>query len=249
MTRMRLVLVHGTRVSRTQWDLPAYRDLSADFDVVCPDLPGHGQRAGEGFTTDAAVAAIAAAVESGDRSAPVVLVGHSLGGYMAMVYAARHPSRLAGLVLIGASAVPQGLGAAAYRAFASLLPRLGHERVGRLSNRVLARLAGEETLAVVLAGGASYDATADAWAGVMQDCRPDLLRDVACPVLLLNGQFDQLGVHARRFAAHCRDAHVVVVPRASHLLPITHPALVGALIRDFASEAVGRADSGQSTQT
>lgn len=245
MTRTRLVLVHGTRVSRTQWDLPAYRDLGADFDVVCPDLPGHGQRAGERFTTDAAVAA----VEAGDRAAPVVLVGHSLGGYMAMAYAARHPSRLSGLVLIGASAVPQGLGAAAYRAFASLLPRLGHERVARLSNRVLARLAGQETLAVVLAGGASYDATADAWACVMQDCRPDLLREVACPVLLLNGQFDQLGVHARRFAAHCRDAHVVVVPRASHLLPITHPALVSGLIRDFASEAVGRADSGQSTQT
>lgn len=249
MTRRRLVLVHGTRVSRTQWDLPAYRDLGADFDVVCPDLPGHGQRAGERFTTDAAVAAIAAAVEAGDAAAPVALVGHSLGGYMSMAYAARHPSRLSGLVLIGASAVPQGLGAAAYRAFASLLPRLGHERVARLSNRVLARLAGQETLAVVLAGGASYDATADAWACVMQDCRPDLLREVACPVLLLNGQFDQLGVHARRFAAHCRDAHVVVVPRASHLLPITHPALVGGLIRDFASEAVGRADSGQSTQT
>jgi len=42
---------------------------------------------------------------------------------------------------------------------------------------------------------------------------------------------------------------VVVVPRASHLLPITHPALVGGLIRDFASEAVGLVDSGQSTQT
>ncbi|HET8982690.1 MAG TPA: alpha/beta fold hydrolase, partial [Pedococcus sp.] len=116
MTRTRLVLVHGTRVSRTQWDLPAYGDLGADFDVVCPDLPGHGQRAGEPFTADAAVAAIAAAVEAGDRAAPVVLVGHSLGGYMAMAYAARHPTRLSGLVLIGASAVPQGLGAAAYRA-------------------------------------------------------------------------------------------------------------------------------------
>ena len=109
MTRTRLVLVHGTRVSRTQWDLPAYRDLSADFDVLCPDLPGHGRRAGERFTTDAAVAAIAATAEAGDRdrAAPVVLVGHSLGGYMAMAYAARHPHRLAGLVLIGASAVPQ----------------------------------------------------------------------------------------------------------------------------------------------
>lgn len=243
MTPPRLVLVHGTRVSHTQWDLPAYRETLGGLDVAAPDLPGHGRRAGERFTTAAAVAAIEEAVESGDRALPVVLAGHSLGGYMAMAYAARHPERLAGLVLVGASAVPQGAGAAAYRGFATLVARVGPERMARLSDRVLRRMAGPEPSDTVLAGGASYEATADAWSAVMRDCRPEQLREVTAPVLLVNGQFDQLGVHARRFAAHCRDARVVVVPRASHLLPITHPEVVAVLLRDFALECAEAAVS------
>jgi pimeloyl-ACP methyl ester carboxylesterase len=249
MTRTRLVLVHGTRVSRAQWDLPAYRRLLAGLDVVAPDLPGHGQRVGERFTTQGAVATIGEAVDSADRGAPVVVAGHSLGGYMSMVYAAEHPDRLAGLVLIGASAVPQGLGAAAYRGFASLLDRVGPERMARLSNRVLGRMAGREVLETVLAGGASYDATADAWAAVMRDCHPEQLRSVCAPVLFVNGQFDQLGVHARRFAALCREPRIVVVPRASHLLPLTHPETVAVLLRDVAEEAGRSAAPGRGQTT
>ena len=137
------------------------------------------------------------------------------------------------------------MGAAAYRGFASLVARIGPERMARLSDRVLGRMAGAEARATVLAGGASYDATADAWAAVMRDCRPEQLRGLSAPVLLVNGQFDQLGVHVRRFAALCREPRIVVVPRASHLLPITHPESVAVLLRDFADEAGARAASGQ----
>lgn len=232
----RLVLVHGTRVSSAQWRLPAYEEVLAELDVVTPDLPGHGSRAGEPFSTAAAVGVIAEAVEGGEPGAPVVLAGHSLGGYMAMAYAGAHPDRLAGLALIGASAVPRGPGAAAYRAFASLIPKVGPERMARLSNRVLTRLTDEETARTVLDGSDSYEATADAWAAVMADGDPRLLRDVTCPVLLLSGQWDQLRVHAREFAAQCRNARVVVVPGATHLLPLSHPRVVATMLRDFADE-------------
>jgi len=245
----RLVLVHGTRVSGAAWRLPAYQEVLAGFDVVTPDLPGHGARLGERFTTEAAVAVIAEAVEGGDPADPVVLAGHSLGGYMAMAYAARHPTRLAGLVLVGASAVPRGPGAAAYRAFASLIPRLGAQRLARLSNRAMVRLTDEETARAVLDDGESYAATADAWAAVMADGDPRLLREVTCPVLLVSGQWDQLRVHASQFAAQCRDARVVVVPRATHLLPLSHPRVVATLLRDFALEVGDGADSGHGATT
>jgi pimeloyl-ACP methyl ester carboxylesterase len=124
----RLVLVHGTRVSHTQW--APYDGAFPDLEVVTPDLPGHGSRTGDPFSTAAAVEVIADAVEDGSPGLPVVLVGHSLGGYMAMAYAAQHPSRLAGLVLVGSAAVPTGPGAAAYRALGVLLERLGEDRMG-----------------------------------------------------------------------------------------------------------------------
>lgn len=247
MTTARLVLVHGTRFSHTQWD--AYATEFPDFEVVTPDLPGHGAAVSHPFTTEAALDAIGAAVAEPSTGLPVVLAGHSLGGYMAMAYAARHPDQLAGLVLMGASAVPDGLGAAVYRGFARLIDRVGPERMGRFANRVIARLSSPDALEGLLAGGASYAATADAWAAVMADCRPELLTDVACPVLLLNGQFDQLGIHARRFAAAGRQTRVRVVPRATHLLPISHPALVAEILRAFVREVVEADDSGSSATT
>lgn len=243
------MLVHGTRMSGAQWRLPAYRELLADLDVVTPDLPGHGSRIGERFTTAAALSAISEAVEGGEPGAPVVLAGHSLGGYLAMGYAAAHPERLAGLVVIGASAVPRGPGAAAYRAFASLIPRVGPQRMARVVNRVVTRLTDRETARAVLDDGESYAATADAWAAVMATGEPQLLSEVGCPVLLLNGRLDHLRVDAREYAAQCRDARVVVVPRATHLLPLSHPRVVATLLRDFALEVGQSADSGQNAAT
>lgn len=233
MVAARLVLVHGTRLSHTQW--APYAGRFPGLEVVRPDLPGHGSRAGERFTTDAAVEAIAQAVEHGP-DVPVVLVGHSLGGYMASVYAARHPSRLAGLVLVGASAVPTGVGAAAYRVFGRVLERLGDDRAGALANRVIGRLASPEVLEQVVAGGTTYDATRDAWAAVMADCRPELLRDVRCPVLVVGGQLDQLAIHARRYAAAAADGRVLIVHGATHFLPLTHVDELTAILREFVDE-------------
>lgn len=238
MSSARLVLVHGTRFSRTQW--AGYAPLLRGLDVVALDLPGHGRRVGERFTTDAAVAAIESAVEGGDPGVPVVLAGHSLGGYLATAYAARRPGRLAGLVLVGASAVPRGPGAAAYRGFATLVERVGHERAARAANRVIGRLAGADVLETLVAGGDTYAAMADAWDAVMSDCRPELLRAVRCPVLVLCGSLDQLGVHARGYARQCRDGRVIVVPRATHFLPLTHVELVAGLLREFVEEVTAQ---------
>ena len=84
----RLVLVHGSRLSASQWS-PQTARLAADpalrdwLEVVVPDLPGHGARSSEPFTLDRAVGAVAAAVEADPAVECVVLAGHSLGGYVA----------------------------------------------------------------------------------------------------------------------------------------------------------------------
>ena len=234
MQTARLVLVHGTRLSHTQW--APYDGAFPDLRVVTPDLPGHGTRAGEPFSTTAAVDVIAAAVEDGPPDLPVVLVGHSLGGYMAMAYAAQHPSRLAGLVLVGAAAVPTGPGAAAYRALGVVLERLGDERMGRLANRVIARMTSPEVLDQVVAGGTTYAATRAAWHAVMTHCRPELLARVSCPVLVVGGQLDQLAIHARRFARAAPRGRVLIVPRATHFLPLTHVPQLTAILREFVDE-------------
>ncbi|AXH98198.1 alpha/beta fold hydrolase [Ornithinimicrobium avium] len=220
-----------------QWD--PYRRLLPGLEVVAVDLPGHGSRVGEPFTTDAAVDVIADAVEGVARGRRVVLVGHSLGGYMATVYAARRPGHLAGLVLVGATADPASRLSGVYRGFARVLPRVGAERMARVANGLMRWLGARGEIVAALPGGEAYAALPDAWQAVMEDCGPGLLGDVDCPVLLVNGGLDQMRVHVRRYAEAAREARVVTVPHATHLLPLTHPDALAALLLEAAAPGSG----------
>ena len=96
-----IVLVHGSVVSRKMW-LPQVRGLSDAYRVIAPDLPGHGGRSDEPFTFAAASQALADLIER-DTSGRALVVGASLGGYVAIDLAHRFPERVSGLVLAGAS--------------------------------------------------------------------------------------------------------------------------------------------------
>jgi pimeloyl-ACP methyl ester carboxylesterase len=195
------------------------------------DLPGHGRRSGERFTLDRCVEVVQEAVVSG-AEAPVVVVGHSLGGYVALLHAARHSADLAGVVLAGASADPVGAGAAAYRAVAALTERIGPDRMERATFRFLRRRYPPEISEALVAGGYHLGPTGTAWSEVMERCRPGLLADATCPVLLLNGQYDQFRLGVRRFRRACPAARVEVLPGATHLANLDRPqAFADAVLR------------------
>lgn len=222
-----LLLLHGTRMSRAQWE--PYRELLPGIEVVTVDLPGHGERVGEEFTRETALETVRAAVEqAGERP---VLAGHSLGGYLATMWAAEHPDALGALVLVGATADPSGPLTGVYRAFARAVPHLDAERTARRMNALMRRLGATGEHAAALPDGAAYAALPAAWDLVMAEASPELLRDIPCPVVLVNGQVDQMRIHVRRFAACAQDPYVFTIPRATHLLPATHPEQLAAVLR------------------
>ncbi len=149
-------------------------------------------------------------------------------------------SRLAGLALLGASAVPAGPGAALYRAIAKVEGRLGVDRMSRALDRQFDALLPTELAAVIKEAGYGFDGIPAAWAGVMGSCRPEMLAEVTAPVLLLNGQLDQLRVDARRFARAARSArwvHVVTVRGGLHVFPLTHPNETAAALWELLTAA------------
>ncbi|MFI6960862.1 alpha/beta fold hydrolase [Streptomyces sp. NPDC050255] len=79
-----IIFVHGTRFSAGQWS-SQLAALQADFQVAAVDLPGHGARAAQPWSLNAATEIIASAVDSACSrlSAPVVgirQVSRSAGG-------------------------------------------------------------------------------------------------------------------------------------------------------------------------
>lgn len=225
-----VVLVHGSRLSARQWE--GYAALLPGIEVVTADLPGHGGRSGEEFTWEAALATVGEAVRhAGDR--PVVLAGHSLGGYVALAWAARGDGGPgpAALVLIGATGQPRGVGALLYRGFARLAQVMGPQRMGRLTSAAMRGLGAPEAVAAELEDGRGYDTLPVVWQAVIGNVSAEMLGRVPCPVVVVNGQFDQMRTGVKSFLRHRPGARVVTLPRATHLAPLTHPEAVAAELR------------------
>lgn len=230
-SRAFLILLHGTAMTGAQW-APYAALLSDVADVQAPDLPAHGTRAAQAFSMAAAMATVEPLIAAAGRQ-PVVLAGHSLGGYVAMAVAERHPDALAGLVLIGSAAEPGGRGSGLYRALSRGYDWLGPQRMARISHQSLRRMVDARVWPALDAGGFYYGAVTPAWTAVMASSRLAQLRAVRCPVLVLGGAWDQLHVQARRCAAAAPQGTVVTAPRRHHLWPMTHPDEVAAELRAF----------------
>lgn len=224
-----LVLVHGSLSSKASW--LAYRGLLPHVALVTPDLPGHGENHDLPFTTASALEVIAAAV--GHATGPVVLAGHSLGGYLSALWAHRNPGRLSGLVLMGASGNPAGRLAGVYKAFSRYTRRADHEKLARRRDTLARRLG---VRAEHLSAPAAYDVLPLAWQAVFDDCPPWIMSTIDVPVLYLNGQFDQMRIHEKRYVASTPDARLRTVKRATHFAPLTHEQQVAAELDAFLSE-------------
>jgi pimeloyl-ACP methyl ester carboxylesterase len=97
-----LVFIHGAGGSHQHW-LYVLRALHGVTGLAL-DLPGHGRSAGVGRDSVPAYADwLVAFLDSLDAS-HAVLVGHSLGGAVALDTALRYPERVAGLGLVGSGA-------------------------------------------------------------------------------------------------------------------------------------------------
>jgi len=103
-----VVLIHGAGDSAAVWD-HQLAALGAEHRLVALDLPGHGARLAEPAHADHAANAreVAAAIEQAGMERAVV-VGHSMGGAVALTYAlgdgGGSPERLRALVLVASGA-------------------------------------------------------------------------------------------------------------------------------------------------
>jgi pimeloyl-ACP methyl ester carboxylesterase len=98
----RIVLVHGLGGSHLNW-MRVAPQLARHGRVLAPDLAGFGLTAVAGRRTSvAAQRALLHRVISQTCDQPIVLIGNSMGGLIALVEAALHPERVAGLVLVDA---------------------------------------------------------------------------------------------------------------------------------------------------
>lgn len=233
--RPAVVLVHCFGGSTRSWDavVPALRGV----EVVALDLPGFGDAAGA--RGPYSVAAYAGVVEAAMRALAgrrIVLVGHSMGGKVALATAARRPAGLSALVLLAPSPpTPE--------------PISDKERAAGIAGWALYGAA-SKTLARITANPLA-DAHRNIAIGDMMRCgkaawtawfeqgsREDvsaLMPRVAVPATILSGTCDTVlptALMQREVADRLPQARVEPVPGAGHLLPFEAPAAVAAAVLD-----------------
>lgn len=95
---MRVLAIHGLTGYGGRWRNLA--DYLPEIAIAAPDLLGHGRSSWAApWTIDANAAALAALLED-DADTPVLVVGHSFGGAVALQLAAARPDLVAALLLL-----------------------------------------------------------------------------------------------------------------------------------------------------
>lgn len=234
--RAPVVLVHGAGGSRLQWP-PQLRRMPGQA-VYSLDLPGHGRSPGPGETT---IEGYAGRLLSWARQVdlgPVVFVGHSMGGAIALLTALVEPERAAGLVLIGTGARlrvhPSLLElTASATGLAGAIEMVMAMAFGPNPPTDLARRSGAgfaETPAAVLHGDFSACDRFDAM---------ERLKEIRGPALVICGREDRLTPlkYSQRLAEGISGARLAVVEEAGHMVMLERPPQVAAAIQGFLGAA------------
>ena len=238
-----LVLLHGGGANAHWWDHLAL-PLAEQFHVVAPDFRGHGRsdhpanRTAGAFNED-----LEAILEVLGRS-DVVLVGHSMGGHVALDHASRHPETR-GLVLLdivgGARSRTRRIARLALSLRRNYPSR--EEAIARYRFLPPAPLASEELRKAIASAstreepdgrfGFNFDPH---WFTVPSRPRPPL-STVTCPVLLVRGEASEMLLRgpAETMVEEFPNARLCEIPAAGHHVQIEAPGAVLDAVLDFAS--------------
>ena len=203
-----LVFTHGWADERTVWD-GVVSELGAEVHSISWDLRGHGDSDAPPpglYSREHALADLERVVTLAD--APVVLVGHSLGGYLNLAYALLHPDQVRALVLIAAG------------------PGFRKEEARAQWNEAVQ---GSARKLGVPEGSEELSKHVDSWV-------IDSLSDITAPALVIVGERDKrFAASAAVFDKKMDVRASVVVPAAGHGVHGKHPEPVAAAISSFLS--------------
>lgn len=131
-----IVLVHGAAWTRNMW-VPQMEALSDEFRVIAVDLPGHGMLREQPFRLEVAVQVVIESLRH-QTGKQALIVGLSLGGYVAMACAHEHPQEIVGLVLSGCCIDYRGAIGLLSRLDSSLVTMLfSEDRLSRMQAKAL----------------------------------------------------------------------------------------------------------------
>jgi 3-oxoadipate enol-lactonase len=233
-TGLPVVFLHAFPFDRAMWTPQLAPISAAGYRVLAPDFSEFGESSpgSDAFSIDRAADVIADFLEA-LKIKRAVVGGLSMGGYVSMAFARRHPAWLAGLILADTKAEPDDLAARENRdkaisavrangpaAFGeSMLPKLLSEQTRATKPEVVARareIATRQTEAAVTAALYALRDRPDATPG---------LASVVVPTLVIVGEHDAVTppLAAGKIADAVKGSELQTIPGAGHLSNLENP--------------------------
>jgi pimeloyl-ACP methyl ester carboxylesterase len=235
-----LVLLHGFPLDHRMWSATAAA-LPEGIRVIGVDLPGQGHSDLGGLPDsldDAAEAVYRTLRDQGEGNA--VVVGLSMGGYVALALAERHPGFVHGIGLVDTKATTDTDEARAnrLRIAQEVASNQNIDPVLSMPAKILGPtsvLERRHLFPGVEAWIRGQSPSGVAWAQRAMAARPDrthVLKEYEGPVAVVVGAEDKITplAEAENMVHAARDAVLTVVPNAAHLSPVEEPAAVAAAL-------------------
>ena len=236
-----LLFIHGFPLSRGVWSnqMEAFKSRHR---VIAPDLRGFGERhASAGPVSMSQFADDISVLMKQLDVGPVILAGHSMGGYVALAFAKNHSELLRGLVLVGTKAGKDSVeGANARRATAEAVRLKGISVVvDAMAPKMLSASNTDELMASsvrAFMASASPEGVMSALLGMAE--RPDAgdwLGKIRVPTLVITGSDDTVipPIESEALAKAIPEAQLRVIPHAGHLVAFEQPEAFNEAMRDW----------------
>jgi len=231
--RNTIVFLHGFGGWATQWR-HQLRALADDNRVVALDLRGHGHssKPHSDYAMEEFLGDLDDVLDQLNIQEPFFLAGHSFGGAIAAEYAAAHPDRLRGLILVSTGGEFRLHPGARF---------IFHLPLAAL--RLIKLFAGKAFSAPAYVLRSFFHNTFDSWNGW------STFRNVTMPTLVIIGHRDRLlpGTSFEEVARRIPDAEEARVPVSAHLVQLERPDAVNRAISRFVGQKRGswRGDTGR----
>ena len=239
-----LVLLHGFPVDHRMWEEVALA-LPDDLTVLAPDLPGLGASSLDGLpepSLEAAADALAATLHDAGVTSAVV-AGLSMGGYVALALAERHPELVAGLALLDtkSTADPDDARANRLRLADEVTATGTVDPVRAMSVSLLgetSRTVRPDLIARIEGWITEQPPAGVAWSQRAMAARGDrtaVLESFAGPATVVVGSEDQLTpvAAAEHMVAALAEPVFVLVPGVGHMSALEGPTEVARALADL----------------
>jgi len=244
-----MLLLHGYCGSSSYWKevLP---HLPASGRIIVPDLRGHGASTApkqDVYDMNDYADDVAMLIDALGES-QAILIGHSLGGYVTLAVAERHPGKLRAFGLVHSTALPDGEEAKANRDKAASAIR--DQGIDSFVDGLVPKLfapAHVETMAAQVEqakaigrGAAPAAAIATAMGMKVRPDRSHVLRETGVPVLLVAGQEDGVVPPVRTLVDEAGPAASrALLENCGHMSMMEQPERLAAELAAFAASVTG----------